>query len=57
MQEMNKGNLKSERSKAWIEYVLFKLMETESFYEITIQEIVDHAGLSRRTFYRNYYSK
>lgn len=57
MQQKNKGNLKSETSKRWIENSLLKLMETEAFHEITIQEITDHAGLSRRTFYRNFYSK
>lgn len=34
-----------------------ELMQTENYREITIQEITDNAGLSRRTFYRNYFSK
>lgn len=40
-----------------MEDALLKLMHTENYQEITIQEITDHAGLSRRTFYRNYSSK
>ncbi|MCB2309384.1 TetR/AcrR family transcriptional regulator [Clostridium estertheticum] len=57
MTEKNKGNQKSEKSKMWMENTLIKLMETEVYNEITIQEITDNAGLSRRTFYRNYSSK
>jgi AcrR family transcriptional regulator len=53
----NKGNTVSGKSKRWMENALLKLMETENYQEITIQEITDNAGLSRRTFYRNYSSK
>lgn len=53
----NKGNRKSDNSKAWMEETLLKLMEKEEYGEITIQEITDYSGLSRRTFYRNYSSK
>lgn len=53
----NKGNPVSGKSKLWMENALLKLMETENYQEITIQEITDNAGLSRRTFYRNYSSK
>lgn len=53
----NKGNPVSNKSKLWMEDTLLKLMQTENYQEITIQEITDNAGLSRRTFYRNYSSK
>lgn len=53
----NKGNPVSNKSKLWMENTLLTLMQTENYHEITIQEITDHAGLSRRTFYRNYSSK
>ncbi|WP_315069404.1 TetR/AcrR family transcriptional regulator [uncultured Clostridium sp.] len=53
----NKGNTVSNQSKLWMEDALLKLMETENYREITIQEITDNARLSRRTFYRNYSSK
>lgn len=57
MTKKNIGNQKSNQSKTWMENTLLKLMETESYEDITIQEITDNAGLSRRTFYRNYSSK
>ncbi|SHO52000.1 TetR/AcrR family transcriptional regulator [Anaerocolumna xylanovorans] len=57
MPDKNKGNPKSNQSKLWMENTLLKLMQTEDYNEITIQEITDYAGLSRRTFYRNYSSK
>lgn len=57
MSDKNKGNAKSDQSKQWIEEALLKLMHTDNYHEITIQEITDHAGLTRRTFYRNYSSK
>lgn len=57
MADKNKGNPVSNQSKLWMEDSLLKLMQTEKYQEITIQEITDYAGLSRRTFYRNYSSK
>ncbi len=57
MPDKNKGNTKSNQSKLWMEKALIKLMQTENYQEITIQEITDHARLSRRTFYRNYSTK
>ncbi|MFD3158014.1 TetR/AcrR family transcriptional regulator [Haloimpatiens sp. FM7330] len=57
MPHKNKGNPVSNKSKMWMENALLKLMQTENYDEITIQEITDNAGLSRRTFYRNYSSK
>lgn len=57
MADKNKGNRKSDKSKALMEKTLLKLMEKEVYSEITIQEITDYSGLSRRTFYRNYTSK
>ena len=53
----NKGNQKSDNSKVWMEDALLNLMETEAYSEITVQEITDNSGLSRRSFYRNYSSK
>ena len=57
MKEKNRGNPVSNRSKQQMELALLKLMESSDFQTITIQEIAYHAGLSRRTFYRNYSSK
>lgn len=57
MSEKNVGNPISNRSKQQMEKALLELMAVYDFPEITIQEIAFHAGLSRRTFYRNYSSK
>jgi AcrR family transcriptional regulator len=53
----NKGSPVSDRSKHELETALLDLMATENYAEITIQEITYRAGLSRRTFYRNFTSK
>jgi AcrR family transcriptional regulator len=57
MVNLNKGNPVSDRSKRELETALLQLMRTGNYAEITIQEIAYHAGLSRRTFYRNFTSK
>ena len=57
MTDKNKGNPVSDRSKHELETALLELMRTENYTEITIQEIAYRAGLSRRTFYRNFTSK
>ncbi len=54
---LNKGNSKSRQSKEEMRQALLILLETKDFHRITIQEITDQAGLSRRTYYRNYQSK
>lgn len=40
-----------------IETALIQLMEKKPFGEITISEIVEKAGVSRVSYYRNYYYK
>ena len=40
-----------------IETALIRLMEKKPFGEITISEIVEKAGVSRVSYYRNYYYK
>lgn len=57
MKPVNKGNPVSNRSKQLMEEALLRLMQTENFFDISIQEITDNAGLSRRTFYRNFEAK
>lgn len=57
MKDKNKGNTVSKQSKSWMENALIELMKTYKYEEITIQQLTDQAGLSRRTFYRNYSSK
>ncbi len=57
MIEKNKGNVVSQQSKCWIEEALLELLKTEKYEEITVKEIAANAGLSRRSFYRNFDSK
>ncbi|BBF41937.1 transcriptional regulator, TetR family [Lachnospiraceae bacterium KM106-2] len=57
MSERNKGNTVSRQSQCWIEDALLQLMQREKYEEITIKEIAANAGLSRRSFYRNFNSK
>jgi AcrR family transcriptional regulator len=47
----------AERSRRWLTEALLALMAKEDYRDITIQEIADRAGLSRRTFYRNFATK
>lgn len=45
------------QSKKWIMESLIELMNKKTFQEITVSELVAHADLGRRTFYRNFTSK
>ncbi len=51
---VNSANLIVKES---IETALIELMEKKSFADITITEIVTKAGVSRVSYYRNYYLK
>ena len=46
-----------ERSKKYISDAMLSLLKTKSYEEITINDIVDKAGVSRMTFYRQFYDK
>ena len=48
---------KAEYSKQSMAEALLRLMETEDYDRITIQQIVDAAGVSRMAFYRNFETK
>lgn len=45
------------QSRKWIMESLIELMNEKTFQEITISELVAHADLVRKTFYRNFSSK
>lgn len=45
------------RTKEIIREAAFELMESSPFEKITIQQILDKAGISRRTFYKYYADK
>lgn len=55
---MNKTNGKiAERSKEALTNALLRTMETYDFREITVTQIAQEAGLSRKTFYRLFTDK
>ena len=54
---MEKNISYKESVKEAIMIALVQLMDKKEFNKITIQEIVDRAGVGRSSFYRNYYSK
>lgn len=43
-------------SKEWIAEALFRLLEERPFPEITISQVTELSGLSRRTYYRHFAS-
>lgn len=45
------------KTKLWIIESLFQLIEYKDYNDITITQIVDKAGLARRTFYRYFKTK
>lgn len=45
------------KTKKWIIEALFDLLKTKNYPDITISQIVNKAGLGRRTFYRHFKSK
>jgi len=54
---VEKKNPIAEQSRQWLVAALLALMEERPYHEITIKEIAYKAGLSRRTFYRNFVTK
>ncbi|WP_070043148.1 TetR/AcrR family transcriptional regulator [Robinsoniella peoriensis] len=51
-------NLKEEnKTKKWIIDALFDLLRRKDYQDITISQIVNKAGLGRRTFYRYFKTK
>ena len=47
----------AEKSKKAISSALLKVMEIYSYNEITVTQITQEAGLSRKTFYRHFNDK
>lgn len=50
-------DLRSALSKQYISEALIALLQVKEYDKITIQDIVDKAGLSRITYYRNFNNK
>jgi len=44
-------------TREWTFEALYKLLQIKTFNEIKISEIIEKAGISRATFYRNFSSK
>ena len=51
------SNRMTEQTKVWITEALFQLLQYKELDDITVQEICDHAQISRKTFYRRFRSK
>ena len=49
--------IEKNQTKLWIINSLLTLLERKDYATITINMIVDHAGLGRRTFYRHFKTK
>lgn len=54
MTEVKKENPQKVQSKKWLAEALQNLMKEKAFKQISITEIAERAGLSRRTFYRHF---
>ena len=46
-----------ERSKTYIAEALIALLKNNKFQDISINDIINKAGVSRMTFYRQFYDK
>lgn len=54
---MNGHEKLKNQSRDWLADALLDLMKKRPYQDITIGQIADHAGLSRRTFYRSFKNK
>src|SRR5260221_13721609 len=50
-------DLRSRRTRKWLQEALLMLMKEKSFREIQITEIADRAQVSRPAFYLHFHSK
>lgn len=57
MFEIEKVDLRVKYTREWTFEAFSKLLEEKSFNDIKISEIIEKAGISRATFYRNFSSK
>lgn len=54
---MNKNGLRTKKTREKIEEKFIQLLQEKSFPKITVQDILDAAGINRTTFYRHYRDK
>lgn len=52
-----KLDMRIKYTREWTFEALSKLLEHQSYYDIKISEIIEKAGISRATFYRNFKNK
>jgi AcrR family transcriptional regulator len=57
MFDNEKVDMRIKYTREWTFEALYQLMELKPFYDIRISEIIDKAGISRATFYRNFSCK
>lgn len=57
MFEIEKIDMRVKYTREWTFEALYKLLETTEYDKIKISEIIDKAGISRATFYRNFRNK
>ena len=54
---MNKNGLRTKKTREKIEEKFIQLLQEKCFPKITVQDILDAAGINRTTFYRHYRDK
>ena len=54
---IEKLDMRVKYTREWIFEALSKLLESKQYDEIKITEIINKAGISRATFYRNFSTK
>lgn len=54
---MNKNGPRTKKTREKIEEKFIQLLQEKSFPKITVQDILDAAGINRTTFYRHYRDK
>lgn len=57
MFDIEKVDMRIKYTREWTFEALTKLLETKKFEDIKITEIINKAGISRATFYRNFNTK
>ncbi len=57
MFDNEKLDMRIKYTREWTFEALAKLLEIKSYHDIKISEIIDKAGISRATFYRNFANK
>jgi AcrR family transcriptional regulator len=57
MFEIEKLDMRVKYTREWTFEALYKILETKEYDKINISEIINKAGISRATFYRNFKNK